>query len=108
MVKKKTAPSAPKKGRQVANRLTLSGERRLRAAIQNAILPHDLTMGPKPDARGFHAADGLAAGYRDGPDGTIETADFEDGWLPKGWLPTYAHLKNRQNKTENHVKVKPE
>ncbi len=116
MVKKQAAPSAPKKGRQVSEgRLTPAEERRVGAAIQigeeQAAEPHDLTLGPKPepkaDRRGFHAADGPATGYRDGPKGTIEAARFADGWIPKGWLPTYANLKNRQNKTENHIKVNP-
>ncbi len=35
--------------------------------------------------RGTQVCDGPTAGYRDGPDGTIVTADFPDGRLPEGW-----------------------
>ena len=39
-------------------------------------------------------ANGPTTGYRDGNGDTIETADFVDGILPKGWLDTPAKCKN--------------
>ena len=61
---------------------------------------------PKKD-KGLQAATGPTSGYRDGPDGIIETADFLDGWLPEGWVDTPAKCRNKV-KHGDYVKVKVE
>lgn len=49
----------------------------------------------------------IAAGYRNGPDGTIETTKFSTGFIPKGWHPTPAGLENFTGwKTSTVVEVR--
>ena len=49
---------------------------------------------------------GATTGYRDGPEGTIETADFPGGVLSKGWNDTPAKCKNYPGHHIDYVKVK--
>jgi hypothetical protein len=63
---------------------------------------------PPPPATAPPVANGPTTGYRDGKDGVVETADFMDGRLPKGWHDSPAKCKNCDGVEHmEYVKVKP-
>jgi hypothetical protein len=55
--------------------------------------------------KGQQICDGPTTGYRDGPDGTIETANFKDGWLPGGWHDNPAKCSQSDGEHCEYVKV---
>lgn len=63
---------------------------------------------PETGPRGVKVADGETAGYRDGPEDTIETRNFADGWLPDGWVDTPEKCENARDENglrRDHIKV---
>lgn len=62
---------------------------------------------PDP-AQATPIANGPTTGYRDGPNGTVETANFQDGVLPDGWLDSPAKCDNCDGMAHpDYVRVEP-
>ena len=57
--------------------------------------------------RGFYFGSGAKVGYRDGPDGTIEVASFDEEWIPVGWHALPTDCKNCPGYHIDYVKVDP-
>lgn len=61
-------------------------------------------IAPDPDpAQAEPVKNGPTTGYRDGPDDTIETADFVDGVLAKDWYDTPAKCENVKHYDPNKL-----
>lgn len=53
--------------------------------------------------KGFMSSNGPTTGYRNGPKGVVEMMNFNDGWIPEGWVDNPIDCSNC---TGSHVTTK--